>query len=47
VTFSILLVDAMQYPFSGDVSIRPEAYELVITSMKQRMAEVGLGELKR
>ncbi len=23
VTFSILLVHAMQYPFSGDVSIRP------------------------
>ena len=47
VTFSILLVDAMQYPFSGDVSIRPEAYELVITSMKQRMAEMGPAELKQ
>jgi fluoride ion exporter CrcB/FEX len=38
VTFSILLVDAMQYPFSGDVSIRPEAYELVVASMRERAA---------
>jgi uncharacterized protein DUF4239 len=37
-TFSILLVDAMQYPFSGDVSIHPGPYESVIASMKQRMA---------
>ena len=38
VVFSILLVDAMQYPFSGDVSIRPDPYESVIVSMKQRTA---------
>jgi len=38
VTFSILLVDAMQYPFSGDVSIRPEAYQSVVLSMKERAA---------
>ena len=36
VAFSILLVDAMQYPFSGDVSIRPEPYESVVKSMKER-----------
>jgi len=47
VTFSILLVDAMQYPFSGDVSIRPEPYELVLTSMKQRMTEKGPADLTR
>ena len=38
VAFSILLVDAMQYPFSGDVSIRPDAYESVVKSMKERAA---------
>src|SRR5262245_46836642 len=47
VTFSILLVDAMQYPFSGDVSIRPEPYESVIVSMKARMASVEPTGLKR
>jgi hypothetical protein len=36
VTFSILLVDAMQYPFSGDVSITPGPYESVVRSMKER-----------
>jgi len=38
VTFSILLVHAMQYPFSGDVSIRPGPYEVVVTAMKERAA---------
>ena len=38
VTFSILLVAAMQYPFSGDVSIRPEPYQAVVLSMKERAA---------
>jgi hypothetical protein len=36
VTFSILLVDAMQYPFSGDVSITAGPYESVVRSMKER-----------
>jgi hypothetical protein len=36
VAFSILLVAAMQYPFSGDVSIRSEPYETVVKSMKER-----------
>lgn len=36
VTFSILLVDAMQYPFSGDVSITPEPYSSVVVSMRAR-----------
>jgi hypothetical protein len=40
VAFSILLVDAMQYPFSGDVSIQPGAYESVVESMKERAASV-------
>jgi hypothetical protein len=42
VAFSILLVDAMQYPYSGDVSIKPDPYESVVRSMKQRrVATVG------
>ena len=28
----------MQYPFSGDVSIRPGPYEVVVTAMKERAA---------
>ena len=28
----------MQYPFSGDVSIQPGPYEVVVTVMKERAA---------
>ena len=38
VAFSILLVDAMQYPFSGDVRITSDPYVSVVESMKQRLA---------
>lgn len=32
-TYSILLVAALQHPFSGDVSVSPEAFENVMLSM--------------
>jgi hypothetical protein len=35
--FSILMVGALEHPFSGDVSIKPDAFEGVIKSMDKRL----------
>ncbi|HXT16211.1 MAG TPA: DUF4239 domain-containing protein [Gemmatimonadaceae bacterium] len=36
--FSILMVGALEHPFQGDVSIKPDAFSSVLQSMDQRLA---------
>ena len=37
VVFSLLLVAALQHPFSGDISVKPVAYQGVLTSFHERL----------
>lgn len=39
VVFSLLLVAALQYPFSGDIRIKPVAYESVLASFHDRLQQ--------
>jgi len=41
--FSLLLVSALQHPFSGDISVRPVAYESVVKSFADRLQAETLG----
>ncbi len=36
ISFSVLVALALQHPFSGDVSVRPEAFEEIVRSFERR-----------
>lgn len=37
IVFSLILVAALQHPFGGDISVKPEAFEGVVKSFHERM----------
>ena len=36
ISFSLFLVFSLQYPFSGDVSVKPEAFQDLLRSFEER-----------
>lgn len=42
VSLSLLVVLSLQYPFTGDVSIQPEAFHDLLESFRQRLANAGM-----
>jgi hypothetical protein len=41
--FGLILVFSLQYPFTGDVSIKPQAFQELLTSFKQRQQQQAAG----
>ncbi|MCX7008609.1 MAG: DUF4239 domain-containing protein, partial [Kiritimatiellaeota bacterium] len=43
VSLSLLVVLSLQYPFTGDVSIQPEAFRDLLESFQRRLLSAGVG----